>query len=126
MQFPWASNSRMMYKSPPPTLLVSYAGQHVAELKKVKGKYLFRYLEAFKRLNLSPLPGLPQAVGASEYHECDELPLFFKERLPDPRRPEIAAWLLANEIDSTDELLLLGTLGTRSITDPFVLVRPAA
>jgi len=61
MKFPWASNSRMLYKSPPPTLLVSYADQNVAELKKANGKYLFRYLEAFKTLNLSPLPGLPQA-----------------------------------------------------------------
>ena len=123
MQFPWASNSRMTYKSPPPTLLVSYAGQHVAELKKVKGKYVFRYLEAFRKLNLSPLPGLPQADGEASY---DELPLFFKERLPDLRRPEISNWLRANNVDPTDELLLLGTLGTRSITDSYVLVRPAA
>jgi HipA-like protein len=108
----------MSYKTPPPTLLVSYADQNVAELKKVKGKYLFRYLEAFKVLNLSPLPGLPQAEGDVSY---DALPLFFKERLPDPRRPEISDWLRKNQIDPDDDLLLLSVLGTRSITDPFVL-----
>jgi len=115
----------MTYKSPPPTLLVSYADHHVAELKKVKGKYLFRYLEAFKALNLSPLPGLPQVDGESVH---DELPLFFKERLPDPRRPEINDWLRKNpSVDPNDDLYLLAVLGTRSITDSFVLgFRPQA
>jgi hypothetical protein len=109
----------MSYKTPPPTLLVSYADQDVAQLKKVKGKYLFRYLEAFNTLNLSPLPGLPRGEGEASY---DELPLFFKERLPDPRRPEISDWLRKNpSIDPEDDLLLLSVLGTRSITDPFVL-----
>lgn len=124
MNFPWAPNSRMSYKSPPPALLVSYAEQNVAELKKVNGKYLFRYLDAFKTLKLLPLPGLPQVEGESSY---DELPLFFKERLPDQRRPEISEWFRQNpSVNPQDDLLLLGIFGTRSITDSFVLVRPNA
>jgi HipA-like protein len=124
MEFPWPSKSRMSYKSPPPTLLVSYAGKTVAELKKVNGKYLFKYLDAFRELNLSPLPGLPQVNEESKH---DDLPLFFKERLPDLRRPEISNWLRNNpQIDINDDLQLLGALGARSITDSFVLVRPAA
>lgn len=122
MPFHWAP--KMSYQSPPPTLLVSYANQTVAELKRVEGKYLFRYLEAFKILNLSPLPGLPQLDGESKH---DELPLFFKERLPDLRRPEISNWLRNNpSVDINDDLQLLGTLGARSITDSFVLFRRAA
>jgi hypothetical protein len=81
-------------------------------------------LEAFKILNLSPLPGLPQLDGESKH---DELPLFFKERLPDLRRPEISNWLRNNpSVDINDDLQLLGTLGARSITDSFVLFRRAA
>lgn len=121
---PWASKSQMSYKSPPPTLLVSYAGSVVAELKKINQKYSFRYLDAFKEMNLSPLPGLPQKDGESLH---DELPLFFKERLPDLRRPEISSWLNTHPaINRNDDLQLLGALGSHSITDSFVISRSAA
>jgi HipA-like protein len=123
MNLPWASKSQMLYKSPPPTLLVSYAGKVVAELKRVGGKYSFRYLDAFQEMNLSPLPGLLQKAGESLH---DELPLFFKERLPDLRRPEVSSWLQANpSVDRNDELQLLGALGAHSITDSFVISRAA-
>jgi HipA-like protein len=116
---PWASKSKMSYKTPPPTLLVSYAGRVVAELKKVGRKYSFQYLDAFQEMNLSPLPGLPMS-GESSLH--DELPLFFKERLPDLRRPEISSWLQAHpSVDRNDDLQLLGALGAHSITDSFVI-----
>ena len=123
MEFPWASKSQMLYKSPPPTLLVSYAGKVVAELKKVGPKYSFRYLDEFKQMNLSPLPGLPQNNGESLH---DELPLFFKERLPDLRRPEIRSWLQAHpSVNQNDDLQLLGALGSHSITDSFVISQAA-
>jgi HipA N-terminal domain len=124
MEFPWAPKSKMSYKSPPPILLVSYGDRAVAELKRVNGKYVFKYLEAFQELNLSPLPGLVPESGEIVH---EELPLFFKERLPDLRRPEINRWLLLHpEIDRSDELQLLGVLGAHSITDSFVLSRRAA
>jgi HipA-like protein len=121
MALPWAPKSKMSYKSPPPTLVVSYAGRDVAELKRVNGKYAFQYLADFRELNLSPLPGLPTVAGETMH---EELPLFFKERLPDLRRPEINRWLyLHPEIDRNDDLQLLGALGAHSITDSFVLSR---
>jgi hypothetical protein len=123
MEFPWASKSQMLYKSPPPTLLVSYAGRVVAELKRVDRKYSFCYLDAFQEMNLSPLPGLPQKSGESLH---DELPLFFRERLPDLRRPEIRGWLQAHpSINRNDDLQLLGALGSHSITDSFVISQVA-
>ena len=120
----WASKSKMSYKSPPPTLLVLYDDKAIGELKKVDGKYQFHYLDGFREMNLSPLPGLP-LEGVESMH--DELPLFFKERLPDLRRPEISNWLRANpSVDRNDDLQLLGALGAHSITDSFVLSRSAA
>jgi hypothetical protein len=105
----------------PPTLLVHYANRAVAELKRVEGKYSFRYLDAFREMNLSPFPGLPNISGEAL---LDELPLFFKERLPDLRRPEINYWLYMNpKIDRNDDLQLLGELGAPSITGSFVLSR---
>ena len=121
---PWASKSKMSYTTPPPTLLVSYSGVVVAELKRVDKKYSFRYLDSFQKMKLSELPGLPYQTGE---RLCDELPLFFKERLPDQRRPEVAAWLNENpQIDRNDDLQLLGSLGSHSITDSFVITRQTA
>jgi HipA-like protein len=121
---PWASKSKMSFTTPPPTLLVSYNGTVVAELKRVDKKYSFRYRDSFKELQLSALPGLPYR---SDAVLCDELPLFFKERLPDQRRPEVALWLNQNpQVNRNDDLQLLGTLGAHSITDSFVITQAAA
>lgn len=111
--------SRMGYKAPPPTLIVYHESEPVAELRKENGKFLFRYLEAFFRRDLSPLPGLlPSGSGVAL---SNELPAFFRERLPDTRRPEIRQWIAKNHIDENDELRMLAVLGAHSITDSFEL-----
>lgn len=113
------------YRTPPPTLEVSYQGQPVAELKKEKGKFFFRYLESFSLRSLAPLPGLPH--NASGFVSFNELPAFFRERLPDTRRPEIRQYILANKLDEDDELMMLACLSKHSITDSFELsLRSAA
>jgi hypothetical protein len=110
--------ARMGYKTPPPTLVVSYQHQAVAELKKEGGKFLFRYLEPFFALDLAPLPGL---VPKRDFVPFTGLPAFFRERLPDTRRPEIRQFIRENNIDETDELQMLSCLGAHSITDSFEL-----
>lgn len=126
MQRPWAHKSRMQFKTPPPTLLVFFESEAVAELRKVKQEYQFRYLESFLAKNLSPLPGIP-ARSDNEWSLFSELPTFFKERLPDMRRPEIRQWLQNNpSVSVDDDLQLLGTLGAHSIVDSFELRQPSA
>jgi HipA-like protein len=112
----WTAGWR--YKEPPPTLIVSYQHQAVAELKSEKGIFLFRYLEPFFALHLAPLPGL---VPKREFVTFHELPAFFRERLPDTRRPEIRQYIRENGIDENDELRMLACLGAHSITDSFEL-----
>jgi HipA-like protein len=106
------------YKTPPPTLVVSYKNQAVAELTKEKGRFLFRYLEPFFAQDLAPLPGL---VPSRQFVTFSELPAFFRERLPDTRRPEIRQYIRENRIDENDELRMLACLGAHSITDSFEL-----
>ena len=106
------------HKSPPPTLFVSYQHQPVAELKKEDGKFLFRYLEPFFSLELAPLPGL---APNRQFVSFSGLPAFFKERLPDLRRPEIRQYIREHNIDENDELQMLSCLGAHSITDSFEL-----
>jgi hypothetical protein len=108
---------RYRYKTPPPTLLVFYQDTHVAELQEfAEGGYLFRYLPAFREMNLAPFPGLSPDRGDILF---SELPAFFHERLPDMRRPEIQELVLRSGIPETDKLRLLAQLGSHAITDPF-------
>jgi len=116
---------RTRYSSPPPKLHVLYQGTDVAELVKERGRYVFRYFEAFRRLGLAPFPGLPNVSPAKEYVSID-LPRFFAERIPDVRRPEIRESIRREQIPEHDELALLAALGRMSVTDPFELVLQAA
>jgi HipA-like protein len=116
---------RTRYSSPPPKLHVLYRGTDVAELARQKGHYVFRYLEAFRRLGLASFPGLPDVSPSKEYRST-ELPRFFAERIPDVRRPEIRELIRREQIPEHDELALLAALGRMSVTDPFELVLQAA
>jgi len=108
---------RYRYKTPPPTLVVFYQEECVAELKEfAEGGYLFRYLPAFRELNLSPFPGLSPDKGDILF---EQLPAFFQERLPDMRRPEIQEFIQQSGIPEANKLKLLAALGQHAITDPF-------
>jgi HipA-like protein len=104
------------YKEPPPTLVVLYQDQPIAELEQAPLGYLFRYLPAFEGMKLSPFPGLPLEKGDRFYYD---LPTYFEERLPDMKRPEIREWMEQHEISADSKLQLLAQLGTHTITDPF-------
>jgi len=109
----------MKYSTPPPTLEVLFEGMPVAELKKGRGgRYVFRYLEAFKAMKLAPLPGLQDV---DVVYESEDLFPFFAERIPDMRRPEIKEWVKQQHIDEGDKLALLGALSRRSVTDSYEL-----
>lgn len=114
MKPPW----KLLYRQPPPTLQVLYRDVLVAELERYPQGYMFHYLPAFQELKLLPFPGLPMEMGeiASE-----ELPVFFQERLPDMRRPEIQEKVRLLKIPATDTLRLLAELGSHAVTDPFEL-----
>jgi HipA-like protein len=114
---------RYGYDAPPPRLTILYEGTKVAELSKENNQYTFRYLDAFQQMGLQPLPGLP--IG-SVYGPSPELPLYFRERLPDPRRPDVRQLLKQFHIPEGDLLLLLATLGKHTVTDPFEFQLTAA
>lgn len=113
-------------KGPPPTLQILFQGTLVAELRKAKvlgqAEYSFRYLPAFKALNLAALPGLPYQ---ETWQTRSELWPFFSERIPDVRRPEIKAWMRLNKLSEYDDIALLAVLGAHSATDPFEIRRAA-
>src|SRR5579859_3842881 len=104
------------YDAPPPTLQILYEGKQVAELRKDGNEYTFRYLDAFQEMGLHPLPGLP--LGAV-YGPSTELPLYFRERLPDTRRSDVRQMMQQFHIPDGNPLLLLATLGKHTVTDPF-------
>jgi HipA-like protein len=110
----------IFHKGPPPTLQILFQGTLVAELRKNRvpggSEYSFKYLPAFKRLNLADLPGLPYR---EEVQTKSELWPFFAERIPDIRRPEIREWMKLNKLSEWDDIALLAVLGAHSITDPY-------
>ena len=55
-----------------------------------------------------------------------ELPLYFRERLPDTRRPDVQRVMQQFHIPDNDNLLLLATLGKHAVTDPFEFQLAAA
>jgi HipA-like protein len=104
--------------TPPPRIEVLFQGEAVAELSRGRdGKYLFRYLPAFVEKKLFALPGLP----LGKDHVSLELFPFFRERVPELCRPEILHWLRNQDLQTTDQMALLGALGKRSVTDSFEL-----
>jgi HipA-like protein len=109
---------KFRYKMPPPTLVVFYQGHPIAELEQAHTMpgYLFRYLPAFRMLQLSPFPGLP--LGTDDRHFYD-LPTYFEERLPDMKRPEISELVRLHKVPTDSKLHLLALLGSQTITDPF-------
>ena len=119
MARPW----KFRYKTPPPMLVVYYQGVRVAELREYAQGFIFRYLPAFRDMNLSPFPGLSLQMGDLAF---EELPAFFQERLPDMRRPEIQLRVLQLGIQPDDYLRLLDALGSHAVTDPFEFKLEAA
>ena len=108
----------MRYGGPPPTVQVLFEGEPVAELKSLRGKYLFRYLPGFRFKGLASLPGFPDLE--KEYESVELFP-FFEERIPDLRRPEIKESVRTKGLNEQDRLGLLCALGRRSVTDSYEL-----
>jgi HipA-like protein len=108
------------YATPPPTLQVLFGDKQVAELLKDRGKFVFRYLDTFSAMRLSPLPGFPD-ISTERVYVSDQLFPFFSERIPDRGRPEIQQLIKQLQLRQDDELQLLAELSRRSVTDPFEL-----
>ena len=114
---------RAKLRHPPPRVEVLYEEVPVAELTydPATSEYVFRYLEEFGRKGLAALPELP----FGQEHRKKELFRFFKERIPDLLRPEVAEWLKHRALDRENVMNLLTSLGSRSVTDSFQLRKAA-
>lgn len=108
---------KFRYKEPPPTLEVLYQGTRVAELEKYVQGFVFRYLRVFQQLGLSPFPGLPLTTADIP---SQELPVYFAERLPDLKRPEVRERMRELGVSPDDTFRVLAELGSHAVTDPFV------
>ncbi len=113
---------KVAFSTPPPRLAVMFKETQIAELRRDQGKYVFRYLPEFDQTGLAPIPSFPDKT---KVYRSPELWQFFRERIPDLRRPEIRAWLEQHSMLQADELQLLELLGARSVTDPFEIRRAA-
>ncbi len=113
------------YNEPPPTVEVLYTDTPVAELTLNDGLFTFRYLPAFRRFGLAPIPGFPTTAPEKKYMKQELWP-FFSQRIPDRRRPEIRMVMEQLGLVDANELRLLAELGAHSVTDPYTLRLRAA
>jgi HipA-like protein len=110
---------KLQYKTPPPTIELLFDGEPVAELTRGReATYSFHYLAAFEGKKLAPLPGFPQL---DKVYTATELFPFFRERIPDMRRPEVREQMKNQNISEEDLFALLVQLGRRTVTDSFEL-----
>jgi HipA-like protein len=102
---------------------VLYEDVPVAELRfdRSSQEYVFTYLDKFAEMGLKKLPELP----FGQEHRRTDLFRFFKERIPDLCRPEVAGWLQQHAMNKNDQFELLTALGSKSVTDSFQLRRVA-
>jgi len=107
---------RLQYSSPLCTIQVFDGETPVAELSRQQGRYLFRYLETFKRKGLTPFAGLPDI---DEVYESAELFPYFEERIPDTTVPAIRNWISRKGLAIDDKLTLLTELGRTMATDSY-------
>src|SRR6478672_5444712 len=107
---------RLQYSSPLCTIQVFDGETPVAELSRQQGRYLFRYLETFKRKGLTPFAGLPDI---DEVYESAELFPYFEERIPDTTVPAIRNWISRKGLAIDDKLtLLFRVTGLPSVPNP--------
>ena len=63
---------RYKYATPPPLVQILFGDREIAELEKRQGRFYFRYLDSFRELGLSPIPGFPDVDRKTPY-ESDKL-----------------------------------------------------
>jgi len=100
-------------------LAIEYKDTVLGNLEFDGKEYRFIYTEEFQKLKIQPLPGIEPPESKSSV-----LWAYFQSRLPNPRSPLykrlLSQYALSNDTD--DLMLLLGTIGSRVATDPFIIV----
>ena len=103
-----------------PKILVRYGSRSIGELWFEGELYHFMYLPDFFRLNLKPVPGLPEPEKNKAYERADLWP-FFSVRIPDLTRKDVQDIVQSKGLNEKDRLGLLVALGRETINNPFSL-----
>lgn len=90
----------------------------VGELVREGGEFVFRYSPDYVAAEMSPLRPFPSFNRS--YHSKVLWP-FFAVRIPSHKRPEVREIIERERIDVNDQIRLLQRLGTRTVSNPFVL-----
>lgn len=93
----------------------------IGTLNAVKGKWIFKYSDEFKKLTekYNPIIGFPDL---DKTYESEELWPFFLIRIPGLNQPAVQEILEVEEIDKQNEVALLKRFGYKSISNPYKLI----
>lgn len=90
----------------------------VGELVRDDGEFIFRYSPEYVSTEMKPLRPFPSF---NREYRSDVLWPFFAVRIPSQKRPEVRQIIDREHIDEDDQIRLLQRLGTRTVSNPFVL-----
>ena len=98
---------------------LTYRNTVIGHLEVADGEWLFRYSDGFRSnppcVPLVDFPKSDQIYSSRRLWPC------FAVRIPGTGQPAVRAVLEAEGIDPADEAAMLERLGTRCLTNPFVL-----
>ena len=91
----------------------------IGQLESKDGMWVFRYSEEFRNQQ-----HYRRLTGFSDLHKeyrSEELWPFFKTRIPGLKQPMILEILERENIDKTNEVMLLKRFGKSTMTNPYIL-----
>ncbi len=92
---------------------------NIGYLSVENGLWIFKYSEEFKNQNqYTRLTGFSDL---NKVYKSDELWPFFKIRIPGLKQPMIKDILKTEQLDGSNEALLLKRFGLKSMSNPYIL-----
>jgi hypothetical protein len=115
------SDEHVSYTTPTTkeTFILQYKNLQVGVLYTENGQWHFKYADAFKNSNLSPIVGFPRI---DVEYTSQELWPYFAYRIPSIKQPAIRDIVLLEKLDPKNESEMLKRFGRHTITTPFELI----
>jgi len=91
----------------------------IGSLSVEKGLWVFRYSEEFR--NQNKYARLTGFSNLNKVYQAEELWPFFKIRIPGLKQPMVKDIIKAENLDQSNEAVLLKRFGRQSMSNPYIL-----
>lgn len=103
---------------------LTYQDLAIGNLTLERGEWEFAYTPEFQaQSSVQPLVGFPDV---NKRYRSETLWPFFMTRIPSADQPQVQAAVKGEGLDVSSDVQLLKRFGTRTISNPFILVETGA